>query len=175
MFLSESPMKLYILRGLILKIGNKKSVFSHTVIWVIGQDFLHNLGSVFSAWWSLVSVSILAIVSTLSPLFLLHRYGFSTEKDYNDSESYCGGWSRQVKTKKIFTYFTFFFLFLSWFSLFYKNFHFSNYYMPNPHIHYYTIFYVPFFSLKFCSTKGTVVVAGYVALILKFNLIRILA
>lgn len=23
------------------------------------------------------------------------RYGFSTEKDYNDSESYCGGWARQ--------------------------------------------------------------------------------
>lgn len=23
------------------------------------------------------------------------RYGFSTEKDYNDSEAYCGGWNRQ--------------------------------------------------------------------------------
>ncbi len=26
---------------------------------------------------------------------LFIRYGFSTEKDYNDSELYCGGWSRQ--------------------------------------------------------------------------------
>lgn len=28
-------------------------------------------------------------------VYYIFRYGFSTEKDYNDSESYCGGWARQ--------------------------------------------------------------------------------